>query len=70
LDISHFLAIEEMPAIPLYFYVNDVCVSKKLSGVIFPPFGVMAEFKWAKKIKKVIFRPGKLFYLAFLYYAI
>jgi len=41
------LLMEEMPIIPIYFYTTSVLMAPRVEGVVIPPFGVQAEFKWA-----------------------
>ena len=37
--------MDEMPVMPLYFYVNDNLIRENIQGVVVPPFGTYADFR-------------------------
>lgn len=41
------LLMDEMPIMPIYFYTNPNLIKENVKGVIVPPFGTYADFKWA-----------------------
>ncbi|WP_018085953.1 peptide ABC transporter substrate-binding protein [Desulfurispora thermophila] len=41
------LLMDEMPVMPIYFYTNPNLIKENIKGVIIPPFGTYADFKWA-----------------------
>ncbi|MBF7084021.1 peptide ABC transporter substrate-binding protein [Desulfallas sp. Bu1-1] len=41
------ILMDEMPVIPIYFYVNVTMYKPWVKGVFVPPFGGYQEFKWA-----------------------
>lgn len=41
------ILMDEMPVIPIYFYVNVNMYKPWVKGVFFPPFGGYQEFRWA-----------------------
>ena len=41
------ILMEEMPIAPIYFYTNPNLIRDNIKGVIIPPFGTYADFKWA-----------------------
>lgn len=41
------LLMDEMPIMPIYFYTNPNLIKENVKGIIVPPFGTYADFKWA-----------------------
>ncbi len=41
------MLMDEMPVMPIYFYVNASLYKPWVKGVVVPPFGPYQEFKWA-----------------------
>lgn len=46
------ILMDEMPIIPIYFYVNVNMYKPWVKGVFVPPFGSYQEFKWADVVGK------------------
>ncbi len=41
------ILMDEMPVMPIYFYTNANLIKENVKKIIVPPFGVLADFKYA-----------------------